>query len=84
MLLAKHNREVGVFDGEEDLIHVGTHVALLQQRLPEGVALSPLWHLLLRVVFVVCVGSRVKILKTIVVLGLRRQGGSSCRAGVIS
>ena len=63
MLLAKHDREVGVFDGKEDLIHVGTHVALLQQRRPEGVALSPLWHLLFWVVFVVSVGSRVEILK---------------------
>ena len=63
MLLAKHDREVGVFNGEKDLVHIWAHVALLQQRRPEGVALSPLWHLLFWVVFVVSVGSRVEILK---------------------
>ena len=63
MLLAEEDGEVGVLDGEEDLVHVGPHVALLQQGRAQGRALGPLRNLLLRVVLVIGIGPRVKILQ---------------------
>ena len=63
MLLAEEDGEVGVLDGEEDLVHVGPHVALLEQSCPQGGALSPFRDLLLGVIFVIGIRPRIEILE---------------------
>ena len=44
-LLVEHGGEVGHVHPGEDGVDVGRHVALLQERRPQGRALSPLGHL---------------------------------------
>ena len=61
MFLVKHDRQVRVLDGEENIVHVRTHVTLLEQRRAEQRPLRPLGHLLLRVILVVRVSSGIEV-----------------------
>ena len=64
MFLVKHDRQVRVLDGEENIVHVRAHVTLLEQRRAEKRPLRPLRDLLLGVVLVIGVGVGVEIFQT--------------------
>ena len=66
VFLVKHDRQVRVLDGEENIVHVRTHVTLLEQRRAEKRPLRPLGNLLLGVILVIRVGPRIEVLQTCV------------------
>jgi len=59
----------GVLVGVEDLVHIGSHVALLEQGCPYGGALGP-YRDILRIILVIGICPRIKILKAILLLCL--------------
>ena len=61
MFLVKHDRQVRVLDGEENVIDVRPHITLLQQRRAELRPLRPLGNLFLGIVLIVGVSPRVEV-----------------------
>ena len=72
VFLVKHDRQVRVLDGEENVVNVRTHITLLQQRRAELRPLRPLGNLFLGIVLIVGVSPRVEVFQACIEIILYR------------